>query len=102
MRGWLNDEHGVKLTDVHWYQAGTNEPGRTEKVELSLPKASSSPAETTQRSATCSEGRDRLRAGGAPADWLRQGPSDVVRLFPDFLDMEESTTRTPKVWRSCM
>src|ERR1051325_8647572 len=38
MRGWLGDEHGVKLTDVNWYQAGTNEPGRTEKVELSLPK----------------------------------------------------------------
>src|SRR5438874_13835645 len=38
MRGWLNDEHGVKLSDVHWYQAGTNEPGRTEKVEINLPK----------------------------------------------------------------
>src|SRR3974390_587799 len=38
MRGWLGDEAGVKLADVDWYQAGTNEPGRTEKVELSLPK----------------------------------------------------------------
>ena len=38
MRGWLDDEHGVGLKDVHWYQAGTNEAGRTEKVELSLPK----------------------------------------------------------------
>src|SRR3974390_2738700 len=28
---------GVKLADGDWYQAGTNEPGRTEKVELSLP-----------------------------------------------------------------
>jgi 4,5-dihydroxyphthalate decarboxylase len=25
------------LQDVHWYQAGANEAGRTEKVELSLP-----------------------------------------------------------------
>src|SRR5438132_655176 len=38
MRGWLNDEHGVRLQDIHWVQAGTNEPGRTEKVEVSLPK----------------------------------------------------------------
>src|SRR5215470_3776757 len=30
MRGWLNDEHG--------YQAGANEPGRIEKVELNLPR----------------------------------------------------------------
>src|ERR1700724_3830266 len=38
MRGWLNDEHGVRLEDVHWYQAGANEAGRIEKVELDLPK----------------------------------------------------------------
>src|SRR5213596_2243661 len=38
MRGWLNDEHGVALKDIHWFQAGTNEAGRIEKVELSLPK----------------------------------------------------------------
>ena len=30
MRGWLGDEAGVKLQDVHWFEAGTNEPGRTE------------------------------------------------------------------------
>ncbi len=29
---------GVKLTDVHWYQAGANAPGRAEKVELNLPE----------------------------------------------------------------
>src|SRR3982074_1373485 len=29
---------GVQLKTVHWHQAGTNEPGRTEKVELNLPK----------------------------------------------------------------
>jgi 4,5-dihydroxyphthalate decarboxylase len=37
MRGWLHHEAGVKLTDVHWYQAGANEAGRIEKVELDLP-----------------------------------------------------------------
>ena len=34
MRGWLADEAGVGLADIHWYQAGTNEPGQTEKVCL--------------------------------------------------------------------
>ncbi len=38
MRGWLHNEMGVKLTDVHWYQAGANAPGREEKVELNLPQ----------------------------------------------------------------
>src|SRR5712672_109488 len=36
MRGWLHNEMGVKLTDVQWYQAGANSPGREEKVELNL------------------------------------------------------------------
>src|SRR5256886_3993564 len=34
MRGGLNDEHGIGLRDVHWYQAGANERGRVDKVEL--------------------------------------------------------------------
>src|ERR1700751_540568 len=38
MRGWLGDEAGGKLSYVQWNQAGTKEPGRTEKVELNLPK----------------------------------------------------------------
>src|SRR5215204_4498898 len=38
MRGWLGDECGVALKDVHWVQAGLNQPGRGEKVELSIPK----------------------------------------------------------------
>ena len=30
MRGWLQHEAGVRLQDVHWYQAGANEAGRIE------------------------------------------------------------------------
>ena len=37
MRGWMHNEMNVKLSDVHWYQAGANAPGREEKVELNLP-----------------------------------------------------------------
>src|ERR1700733_11698308 len=38
MRGWLGDEHGVGLKDIQWCQAGANEAGRIEKVELNLPQ----------------------------------------------------------------
>ena len=38
MRGWLMHEAGVALSEIDWVQAGTNEAGRVEKVELSLPK----------------------------------------------------------------
>src|SRR4029077_186985 len=36
-RGWLMHEGGVALTDIEWGQAGPNEAGRVEKVELNLP-----------------------------------------------------------------
>jgi hypothetical protein len=36
MRGWLGDEVGIKLQDIHRYQAGANAAGRIEKVELDL------------------------------------------------------------------
>jgi 4,5-dihydroxyphthalate decarboxylase len=37
MRGLLTHEWGIPLSDVRWYQAGVNQPGRREKVKLALP-----------------------------------------------------------------
>ncbi len=37
-RGWLTDDLGIPLADVKWFQAGLNEPGRREQVELYLPE----------------------------------------------------------------
>src|SRR5215470_9000409 len=37
VRGILAEEYGVDLTKIRWLQAGVNEPGRAEKVELKLP-----------------------------------------------------------------
>src|SRR5713226_5880437 len=37
VRGILTEGYGVDLAKIRWLQAGVNEPGRTEKVELQLP-----------------------------------------------------------------
>jgi len=99
MRGWLKDEHGVGLNDVHWYQAGANEAGRIEKVELNIP-AGVTVTRITDRSLS-----DMLAAGdidcaliARPPDCFRQGHPDVVRLFPDYWAMEEAYYRRNKVW----
>src|SRR5262245_10829532 len=99
MRGWLNDEHGVSLQDVHWYQAGANEAGRVEKVELNLPKG----VELTRVSDKSLS--DLLAAGeidcaliARPPTCFLQGHPDIVRLFPDFWEMEEAYYRRTKVW----
>jgi 4,5-dihydroxyphthalate decarboxylase len=99
MRGWLNDEHGIGLNDVHWYQAGANEAGRMEKVELNLPSGLTL-TRIAERSLS-----DMLANGdidcaliARPPDCFRQGHPDVVRLFSDYWEMEEAYYKRTKVW----
>src|SRR5580692_13100236 len=99
MRGWLNNEAGVQLEDVHWYQAGANEAGRIEKVELSLP-AGMKLTRVADKSLS-----DMLAAGeidcaliARPPTCFLRGHPDVVRLFPDFLEREEEHFEKSKVF----
>src|SRR6202171_3362610 len=99
MRGWLKDEHGVKLQDVHWYQAGTNEAGRIEKVELNIPKGvklTRVADKSLNQMLTADEIDCALIA--RPPDCFRAGHKDVVRLFPEFLEMEENYYGKTGVW----
>jgi 4,5-dihydroxyphthalate decarboxylase len=99
MRGWMHNEMGVTLTDVHWYQAGANAPGREEKVELNLPagvqltrvadKSLSQLLETNEI--------DCAIIARPPLCFLRRHP-DVVRLFPDYIGMEEEYYARTRVW----
>ena len=99
MRGWLNDEHGVGLKDIHWYQAGANEAGRIEKVELALP-------EGVKLTRVSDKSLSELLASGEidcaliarPPDCFRHGHPDVERLFPNYWEMEEEFYRRTRVW----
>jgi 4,5-dihydroxyphthalate decarboxylase len=99
MRGWLGDEHGLRLQDVHWVQAGANEAGRVEKVELNLPKG-------VKLTRVADKSLSEMLAAGEidcaiiarPPDCFRQNHPDVVRLFPDFWKMEEWSYAKTKVW----
>ena len=98
MRGWLNDEHGVALKDVHWYQAGANEAGRVEKVELSLPRASSSRRVSDKSlSELLAAGEIDCALIARPPTCFLQGHPDIVRLFPDYWEMEEAYYKRTKV-----
>ena len=99
MRGWMHNEMGVKLTDVQWYQAGANAPGREEKVELNLP-----PGVTITR--VSDKSLSEMLASheidcaiiARPPTCFLEGHPDVVRLFPDYLQMEEDYHARTKVW----
>jgi len=99
MRGWLNDEHGVGLKDVHWVQAGANEAGRVEKVELSLPKGVKlTRIADKSLSEMLTAGEIDCALIARPPDCFRQNHPDVARLFPDYLKMEEAYYAWAKVW----
>lgn len=99
MRGWMHNEMGVKLADVHWYQAGANAPGREEKVELNLP-AGLTLTRVSERSLSemlASHEIDCAIIARPPTCFL-EGHPDVVRLFPDCQAMEEASYARTKVW----
>jgi 4,5-dihydroxyphthalate decarboxylase len=99
MRGWMHNDMGVKLTDVHWYQAGANSPGREEKVELSLPKGvklTRVPGKSLSQ--MLAKGEIDCAIIARPPDCFIEGHPDVVRLFPDYLEMEEQYYARTKVW----
>ena len=99
MRGWLNDEHGIGLHDVHWYQAGANEAGRSEKVELNLPKGVKlTRVNDKSLSEMIATGEIDCALIARPPNSFLQGHPDVVRLFPNYLEMEESYYERTKVW----
>jgi 4,5-dihydroxyphthalate decarboxylase len=99
MRGWMQNDKGIDLRDIRWVQAGANAPGREEKVELNLPEG----VEITRvRDRSLSE---MLASGdldcaiiARPPTCFLEGHPDVVRLFPDFQEIEEAEYARTRVW----
>ena len=77
MRGWMHNECGVKLSDVHWYQAGANSAGRVEKVEINLPdgvKPSTRPSRQGYISCVTVPGALRFAVGTARGRRIKEPP----------------------------
>jgi 4,5-dihydroxyphthalate decarboxylase len=98
-RGVLAHEFGVALTDVTWIQAGTNEPGRTEGVAITLPPGVSlTPMpERTLNDLLLAGEIDALIAAHPPTDFERAG-GRIVRLFSDYRTVEERSFRSSGVF----
>ena len=99
MRGWMHNECGVKLPDVHWYQAGANSAGRVEKVEINLPDG-------LKLTRVADKSLSELLAVGEidcaiiarpPTCFLECHP-DVERLYPDHVPMEQEYYARTGVW----
>ena len=99
MRGWMQNEMGVPLTEVQWYQAGANAPGREEKVELTLPPGVTL-TRVSDKSLSEMLGAQEIDCAiiARPPTCFLEGHPDVARLFPDYVGMEEDYYRRTRVW----
>jgi 4,5-dihydroxyphthalate decarboxylase len=95
-RSLLVHEWGIQLRDVNWVQAGVNQPGRQEKVQLHLPEGvtlSREPERSLDEMLHAGD-LDAVFSAHPPASFERGDPG-ITRLFPDYEPVErEYVTRT--------
>jgi 4,5-dihydroxyphthalate decarboxylase len=99
MRGWMHNDCGVKLQDVHWYQAGANASGRVEKVDLDLPEGVKlTRVGDKSLSEMLASGEIDCAIIARPPTCFLEGDPNIERLFPDYLEMEEEYYERTRIW----
>jgi 4,5-dihydroxyphthalate decarboxylase len=88
-RGFLVHQFGLKLSSIEWVQAGVNQPGRVEKVELKLPKGVKvTPMPDKSLNEMLLSGEiDAMLVARSPDAFLA-GNRKIRRFFEDFPEIE--------------
>ena len=100
IRGMLQEQHGVKPSDIRWRRGGLEEPGREERTTIKLPpdvELQSIPNDRTLSQMLASGELDGLIGARAPSCFL-QGAPHVARLFPDYPAAEEAYFQKTKIF----
>ncbi|MBI2317531.1 MAG: ABC transporter substrate-binding protein [Betaproteobacteria bacterium] len=100
IRGILQDEYGVRPSEIKWRTGGIEEPGRGERSPLKLPPeidVQPIPRDRTLCEMLASGELDALFSARAPSVFLR-GTSKVDRLFPDYVPVEEAYFRRTRIF----
>ncbi len=85
LRGILAEDHGVAVNGIAWRTAGTNEPGRRERLPLDLPPGMDVrplPEGATLNAALLAGELDAILSPTPPAAFAAGDPR-IARLFPD-------------------
>jgi 4,5-dihydroxyphthalate decarboxylase len=90
VRGILQDEYGVKPSDIKWRRGGLEEAGREERAKIKLPPEIEliQVADDRTLSQMLAAGEiDGLVSARAPSCFL-EGSPNVGRLFPNYPEVE--------------
>jgi 4,5-dihydroxyphthalate decarboxylase len=100
IRGILSEEFGVPVTSPAYFTGGEEQPGRTEKVALSLPqefRVEPIPVDKTLSHMLDSGEIDALYTARAPSTF-RGGSGNVRRLFEDYQSVERAYYLKTKIF----
>ncbi len=100
IRGTMSDEYGVPVTSPTYLSGGEEEPGRPEKLALSLPpqfRVEAIPATKTLSQMIESGEIDALYTARAPSTFTR-GSGKVRRLFPNYQAVECEYYRKTRIF----
>jgi 4,5-dihydroxyphthalate decarboxylase len=100
IRGILEDEYGVKPSDIHWRRGGIEEPGRGERAPISLPESidlQQIPDDRTLSGMLESGEIDGYIGARAPSCFLRGAPN-VGRLFRNYVESEQDYFKRTKIF----
>jgi 4,5-dihydroxyphthalate decarboxylase len=100
IRGILSDEYGVPVTSVTYLSGGEEEPGRTEKIPLSLPpeiRLEAIPSDKTLSRMIETGEIDALYTARAPSSFFN-GSGKVRRLFDDYQTVEREYYRKTRIF----
>jgi 4,5-dihydroxyphthalate decarboxylase len=88
-RGFLQDQYGIALSSIQWVQAGVNQAGRIEKVELNLPKEVEITriADKSLNEMLLKGEIDAMMVARAPDAFVKGDPK-IARLVEDFVEVE--------------
>jgi 4,5-dihydroxyphthalate decarboxylase len=100
IRGILSEEFQVPVSGVSYFTGGEEQPGRTEKVALSLPpeiRVQPIPPDKTLSRMLASGELDALYTARAPSSFTN-GTGSVLRLFEDYQAVETDYFRKTKIF----
>jgi 4,5-dihydroxyphthalate decarboxylase len=100
VRGILQDEYGVKPSDVRWRRGGLEEAGREERAHIKLPpeiELIQVPDDRTLSQMLVAGEIDGLVSARAPSCFLAGAPH-VGRLFPNYPEVEAAYFKKTRIF----
>ena len=100
IRGFFNEDYGVRAQDMKWFLGGQEEAGRKERVKLELPpdiSVQSIPDDRTLNSMLESGEIDALISARSPSSFEKGNPK-IKRLFPNYREVEIEYYKRTKIF----